>query len=35
MKSDECHRTIKNKWNWDSKPIEDVRREKEKHRDSE
>lgn len=35
MKSGECHRTSKNKRNWDSKAIEDVKREKEKHRDSE
>lgn len=35
MKSNKCRATSKNKWNWDSKAIEDVRREKEKHRDSE
>lgn len=35
MKSDASHIAISNKWSWDPKPIEDVRREKERHRDSE
>ena len=35
MTSEKPHAIIENDWIWDPKPIEDVRREKEKHRDSE
>lgn len=35
MKFSESHRAIQNKWNWNSKAIEDVKREKEKYRGSE
>lgn len=35
MKFNTSHTAISNKWSWDPKPVEDVRREKEKHRDSE
>ncbi|PIU85492.1 MAG: hypothetical protein COS67_07605, partial [Deltaproteobacteria bacterium CG06_land_8_20_14_3_00_44_19] len=35
MKSDTSKTAISNKWSWDPKPVEDVRKEKEKHRDSE
>jgi hypothetical protein len=35
MTSEKPHAIIENDWIWDPKPIEDVRQEKEKHRDSE
>lgn len=35
MKPNILNNSIDNKWHWDTKPVEEVRRNKEKHRDSE